>query len=80
MNEVAGAISEVQNFVGGKLKSSQSRKIDVLSPLTGETIAEVPLSTYTELDEAVQSAQKAFKFWSGLSFHFWRMDLQRPEK
>ena len=67
MNEVAGALSEVQNFVGGKLKSSQSRKMDVLSPLTGETIAEVPLSTYAELDEAVQAAQKAFKSWSGLT-------------
>lgn len=67
MNEVAGTVSEVQNFVGGKLKSSQSKKMDVLSPLTGETIAEVPLSTYAELDEAVQAAKKAFKSWSGMT-------------
>lgn len=64
---VAEAVSDVQNFIGGQLKSSPAPKIDVLSPLDGRVISEVPLSTYKELDEAVQAAKMAWPAWAALT-------------
>ena len=54
----------VKNFIGGKWVASTSEKVEpVYNPVTGEVIAEVPLSTTAELDEAVQVADKAFQDW-----------------
>src|SRR5699024_12493576 len=55
---------KVKNFIGGKWVASTSEKVEpVYNPATGEVIAEVPLSTTAELDEAVQVADKAFQDW-----------------
>lgn len=54
----------VKNFIGGKWVNSKSEKIEaVYNPATGEVIAEVPLSTKTELDSAVKVANEAFQTW-----------------
>lgn len=55
----------VQNFVnGGFCKSSSSRSIDVISPLNGEQLSVVPMSSKADLDETVDAATAAFKTWS----------------
>ncbi|MBL7774943.1 MAG: aldehyde dehydrogenase family protein, partial [Saprospiraceae bacterium] len=64
---VTHAPAEVQNFVDGQFKSVPTEKLDVLSPLDGQIISTVPLSGFTDLDEAVQAAKKAFPAWSALT-------------
>ncbi|MCL4150688.1 UNVERIFIED_CONTAM: hypothetical protein GTU68_048934 [Idotea baltica] len=41
--------------------------MEVFSPITGDVISTVPMSGRHELDEAVQAAKNAFKFWSGMT-------------
>jgi len=55
---------EVKNYIGGSFTSNGQKTIEVLCPLDGTTISTVPLSTNNDLDEAVNSAQKAFPAWS----------------
>lgn len=55
---------EVKNYVSGKFIQSVLNKMDVSSPLTGETISTVPLSTSAQLDDAVAAAKSAFPAWS----------------
>jgi malonate-semialdehyde dehydrogenase (acetylating)/methylmalonate-semialdehyde dehydrogenase len=52
------------NFVGGKWSPSNTREVlPVPNPATEEVLALVPLSKATEVDAAVQAAQKAFVTW-----------------
>jgi malonate-semialdehyde dehydrogenase (acetylating)/methylmalonate-semialdehyde dehydrogenase len=55
----------VQNFINGKfVDSSSSKKIDVVSPIDGNLLSTVPMSTATDLDNAVKAARTAFPSWS----------------
>lgn len=55
----------VQNFIGGKFVSvPASRTLSVISPIDGTVLSEVPMSSFTELDNAVQAAKAAFPGWS----------------
>ncbi len=55
----------ITNFIDGKFVSpSSGRKLDVISPVDGIKLSEVPMSTGKELDDAVYSGKKAFKSWS----------------
>jgi len=56
---------QIKNFVGGQLTNGQQKTIDVLSPIDGETLSQVVLSTKSDLNLAVDQAQKAFPNWSG---------------
>jgi malonate-semialdehyde dehydrogenase (acetylating) / methylmalonate-semialdehyde dehydrogenase len=57
--------SRCKNFIGGEPKDSHAPEwMDVTNPATGEVLAELPLSTPGEVDEAVASAQAAFAVWS----------------
>jgi malonate-semialdehyde dehydrogenase (acetylating) / methylmalonate-semialdehyde dehydrogenase len=58
-------LSETKNYINGKFVSSGSPKMDVVSPLDGNVISTVPLSTAKDLDDAVQAARKAYPDWSG---------------
>src|SRR5512133_2632142 len=53
-----------RNFVGGKFAQSESALLEVLNPSDGSLLAQVPLSTAEELDQAVRSARSAFPAWS----------------
>ena len=55
---------KVNNYIGGKFTNGTKKTMEVISPLDGVTLAQVPLSTMTELNSAVESAQAAFKTWS----------------
>lgn len=56
--------TRVQNFVGGDWRdASTSEHVDVTNPATGEAIGQVPLSTASDVDAAVQAARAAFPGW-----------------
>ena len=55
----------VQNFINGKfVDASGTKKLAVISPVDGNHLSDVPLSTTKDLDEAVNAAKAAFPSWS----------------
>ena len=57
--------SAVQNYTNGKFTGSSSlRSLDIVSPIDGNLLSKVPMSTATDLDAAVKSAKAAFPGWS----------------
>jgi malonate-semialdehyde dehydrogenase (acetylating)/methylmalonate-semialdehyde dehydrogenase len=57
--------SLVQNYINGKfVDSTSARTLDVISPLDGNLLSKVPLSTAKDLDNAVKAAKAAFPKWS----------------
>lgn len=55
----------IQNYINGQfVDSSSSRTLDVISPIDGNLLSTVPMSTAKDLDVAVQSAKAAFRTWS----------------
>lgn len=59
------SIQQVHNFMNGEWKISKSAQLeDVPNPATGEAIAQVPLSTAEDVNEAVAAAKASFRSWS----------------
>ena len=57
--------SPVQNYINGKFVDAVSdRTLDVVSPLDGNLLSKVPMSTAKDLDNAVKAAKAAFPKWS----------------
>jgi len=57
----------MSNFIDGqKVRNGQST-MEVVSPLNGSVISTLPLSTYDDVDRAVEAAQKAFPAWAALT-------------
>jgi len=57
--------SPVQNYIGGKfVDASSARTLQVISPLDGNLLSTVPMSTAKDLDTAVKAAKAAFQTWS----------------
>jgi malonate-semialdehyde dehydrogenase (acetylating) / methylmalonate-semialdehyde dehydrogenase len=55
----------VQNFINGKfVNAGTSRKLQVVSPIDGSLLSEVPMSSSKDLNDAVDAAKKAFPGWS----------------
>jgi malonate-semialdehyde dehydrogenase (acetylating)/methylmalonate-semialdehyde dehydrogenase len=58
---------KVKNFYNGQfVESDSSESLDVISPIDGNLLSQVPMSTAEELNAAVESAQNAFEAWSKL--------------
>ena len=56
---------KVRNFYNGEFQeSSAGQSLDVISPLDGNLLSQVPLSTKDDLDAAVRAAKGAFEGWS----------------
>jgi malonate-semialdehyde dehydrogenase (acetylating)/methylmalonate-semialdehyde dehydrogenase len=53
----------IENAVAGKRYVSSGRRVPVFNPATGEVSAELPLSTLSELNDAVANAKKAQVAW-----------------
>ncbi len=54
----------IKNYIDGSWVASVSNRTQtVLNPATNEPLAEVPLSTAAEVDQAVQAAFQAFSEW-----------------
>lgn len=57
--------SAIQNYINGKfVPATTSRNLDVVSPLDGNHLSTVPMSSAKDLDEAVKAAKAAFPTWS----------------
>ena len=53
-----------RNYINGKwVDSKATQRFDVKCPLTQDVIAQVPLSTEDEFNEAVAASAEAFKTW-----------------
>lgn len=59
------AFSKVyKNYINGKwVDSKATQRFDVKCPLTQDVIAQVPMSTEDEFNEAVAASKEAFKTW-----------------
>ena len=54
----------LSNFIGGESVAPKSAKyVELINPGTGQPMAEMPVSNATDIDDAVQSAAKAFQSW-----------------
>ncbi|MCK4793882.1 MAG: CoA-acylating methylmalonate-semialdehyde dehydrogenase [Desulfobacteraceae bacterium] len=53
----------IKNFIDGEWVESKGDKVDVVNPVTCETIATVGISTKDEIDAAVKAAQEAYPDW-----------------
>ncbi|MFB4163556.1 CoA-acylating methylmalonate-semialdehyde dehydrogenase [Alteribacillus sp. JSM 102045] len=54
----------LKNFINGKWVEAETAPYEVVpNPATGEELAQVPISKKADVDEAVNSARKAFKSW-----------------
>jgi malonate-semialdehyde dehydrogenase (acetylating)/methylmalonate-semialdehyde dehydrogenase len=58
---------EVKNFIGGEFVRNVQPSMQVESPLTGEIISTLPMSSKKDVDDAVESAKEAFSSWSTLT-------------
>jgi malonate-semialdehyde dehydrogenase (acetylating)/methylmalonate-semialdehyde dehydrogenase len=55
----------LQNFINGAFQpATSSRTLQVISPLDGTLLTEVPMSTNEDLNKAVEAARTAFHKWS----------------
>lgn len=55
----------VKNYYNGEfVESSSSEGLDVISPIDGNLLSKVPLSSVEDLNKAVESAKNAFPKWS----------------
>jgi malonate-semialdehyde dehydrogenase (acetylating) / methylmalonate-semialdehyde dehydrogenase len=55
----------IQNFINGRfVNASSSKTLDVISPVDGNHLSTVPLSSAKDLDDAVKAAKAAFPSWS----------------
>jgi malonate-semialdehyde dehydrogenase (acetylating)/methylmalonate-semialdehyde dehydrogenase len=62
--EVKNNYGRIRNYVNGRwVESSSTQALNVMNPATGETIAQVPLSTGGEVKEAIAAAKEAFGDW-----------------
>lgn len=57
-------VRKLKNYIGGEwVESTTDTYVPVHNPATCEVLAEVPESTYEDMDRAVKAAQVAFEEW-----------------
>ena len=57
-------VEKLKNYIAGEWReSSAPERLEVLNPTTDQAIAQVPLSTAGEVEEAVKAANEAFGEW-----------------
>lgn len=57
--------SPIQNFINGSfVNASTTKTLDVISPVDGNHLSTVPMSSSKDLDDAVKAAKAAFPAWS----------------
>ena len=60
--------SNVSLFIdGARSPAAAGRTIDVINPATGEKIGTVPHAAISDLDRALEAADKGFKTWRKIS-------------
>ncbi|MFI5164735.1 MAG: aldehyde dehydrogenase family protein [Bacteroidia bacterium] len=66
METIALKYPEVKNYIDGEFIPNGKNSLEVLSSLSGKIISTVPLSSKSDLEEAVKAAQNAFPAWSAM--------------
>ena len=62
--EVAEHYGRIQNYIDGAFVESEATKtLPIVNPATIQTIAEVPLSTQSDVRQAMDAAAEAFEEW-----------------
>jgi betaine-aldehyde dehydrogenase len=61
---MATATQTLSNFIDGRSVASQGDTEPILNPATGETLAQAPMSTAADVEQAVGAARRAFAGWS----------------
>ena len=57
-------VQQVPLFIDGEFITSQSdQKLAVTNPATQKVLAEVPLATPAEMEQAIAGAKQAFETW-----------------
>src|SRR5947209_12587919 len=65
---MAVTVRTLQNFIGGEwIESTSDRVRTIVSPATGEALAEVPDASTGDVDRAVAAAREAQPRWASLS-------------
>ena len=65
---MAVTVRTLQNFVGGDWVDSTGESVrPIVSPVTGETLAEAPNASPDDVDRAIDAARAAQPKWAGLS-------------
>ncbi len=65
MVTLAMKYAELTNYIGGEnIQSQSNRFLEVISPLDGNLLSRVPMSSADDLDVAVQAAKTALDGWS----------------
>ena len=55
----------IQNYINGQfINASSNRNLEVISPLDGNLLSTVPMSSSKDLDKAVKATKQAFYAWS----------------
>lgn len=57
---------DIKNYINGEFIDNAGDMIDVMSPLDGEIISQVPISGNETLDLAVSAAKSAFSGWADI--------------
>ena len=63
LEEPIKGVPKIKNYVDGEWVESKGEVMDVVNPVTCETIARVGISTREEIDDAVQAAKEAYVDW-----------------
>jgi succinate-semialdehyde dehydrogenase/glutarate-semialdehyde dehydrogenase len=58
-----GYETELKLFIDGAWRAGEGERAPVINPASGQTIAQLPLASTAELDEALQAAQRAWPAW-----------------
>ena len=54
----------LKNYVNGEwVESKSTQTLDVVNPATTEVLARVPMSTRSEVEEAIRYAAEAYEDW-----------------
>jgi malonate-semialdehyde dehydrogenase (acetylating)/methylmalonate-semialdehyde dehydrogenase len=63
--------STVQNYINGQfVDASSTRKLPVISPVDGNHLSDVPMSTGKDPDDAVKAAKAAIRYGFEALPHF----------
>ena len=67
----------VENYAGGLFQTRTAERQDVISPLDGTVISQVPMSDTADVEEAVRHAHQAFPAWSSSALNSWKSQCLR---
>jgi len=58
------SVNQLKNYINGRWRNSESGQTgEVINPATGQAIANVPISSKQEVEEAILAAETAFDEW-----------------